>query len=152
MKWAVPMKRQMIYFVILHTLMILIAGMGVWWVINRFFPNLTIDTYWVIPLFFFILGLIFIGQFPKAVVKESRKLVNLYMLMRMLKIFASLLFVLVFWFIDKQNIRNFAILFIIFYLMNLVWETYIYTRMERYIKQQDNLKEMAKKLKESNDQ
>ncbi|HHU27378.1 MAG TPA: hypothetical protein GXZ56_12285 [Bacteroidales bacterium] len=146
------MKRLMIYFVILHTFMILFTGVGMWWVINRFFPNLTIDTYWVIPLFFFVLGLIFIGQFPKAVVKESRKLVNLYMLMRMVKIFASLLFVLVFWFIDKQNIRNFAILFIIFYLMNLVWETYIYTRMERYIKQQDSLKEMAKKLKESNNQ
>ena len=36
--------------------------------------------------------------------------------------------------------------------MNLVWETYIYTRMERYIKQRNKLQEMAKQLKESNDQ
>ena len=74
------------------------------------------------------------------------------MLMRMIKIFASFLFILVYWFIDKQNIRNFAILFIIFYLMNLTWETYIYTRMERYIKQRDNQEKMAKEHKEKNDQ
>ncbi len=145
------MKRLMIYFVILHTSMILIAGGGIGWIINHFFPNLMIDEYWVIPLFFFILGLIFIGQFPKAIDKKPGKLVNLYMLMRMIKIFASFLFILVYWFIDKQSIRNFAILFIIFYLMNLIWETYIYTRMERYIKQRNNQKEMAKKLKESNE-
>ena len=146
------MKGQMIYFVILHTSMILIAGGGMGWVIIRFFPSLMINEFWVIPLFFFILGLIFIGQFPKAILKKPGKLVNLYMLMRMIKIFASFLFILVYWFIDKQNIRNFAILFIIFYLMNLTWETYIYTRMERYIKQRDNQEKMANELKETNDQ
>ena len=74
------------------------------------------------------------------------------MLMRMIKIFVSFLFILVFWFIDKQNIRNFAILFIIFYLMNLTWETYIYTRMERYIKQRGDQEKMVNELKETNDQ
>ncbi len=146
------MKGQMIYFVILHTSMILITGGGMGWVIIRFFPNLMIDDFWVIPLFFFILGLIFIGQFPKAINKKPGKLVNLYMLMRMIKIFVSFLFILVFWFIDKQNIRNFAILFIIFYLMNLTWETYIYTRMERYIKQRGDQEKMVNELKETNDQ
>jgi cell division protein FtsW (lipid II flippase) len=124
--------------------MVLITGGSIWLVTNYFFPNLLVDEYWVIPLFFFILGLVFIGQFPKAISKKRDKLVNLYMLMRMIKIFTSFVFILVYWFIDKQNIRNFAILFIIFYLLNLVWETYIYTRMERYIKQMDNQEKMAK--------
>lgn len=138
------MKRLITCFIILHTSMVLITGGGIWWLTNCFFPNLLIDEYWVIPLFFFILGLVFIGQFPKAIFKKKRdKLVNLYMLMRMIKIFTSFVFILVYWFIDKQNIRNFAILFIIFYLMNLIWETYIYTRMEKYIKQKDNQEKMA---------
>lgn len=131
--------------------MVLITGGGIWWVTNHFFPNLLIDEYWIIPLFFFILGLVFIGQFPKAIYKKRDKLVNLYMLMRMIKIFTSFVFILIYWFIDKQNIRNFAILFIIFYLMNLMWETYIYTRMERYIKQIDNQEKTSNDTNEAND-
>ncbi len=142
------MKKHLIYFVILHTSMILITGIGLWWIINRFFPELLIDEYYIIPLFFFIIGLLFIGQFPKAVTKKPGKLVNLYMLMRMIKIFASFVFVLVFWFINKQDIRNFAILFIIFYLINLIWETYIYTRMERYIKHKSDQEKLSKEQKD----
>ena len=36
--------------------------------------------------------------------------------------------------IHQAGIRSFAIVFIIIYLIDLVWETYIYLRMEKYIK------------------
>jgi len=76
--------------------------------------------------------------------------VNLYMLMRTIKVFISFVFVMVDWFLDKEHIRNFAIIFIIFYLINLIWETYIYLRMELYFKYKgDQLKSSKKKDKES---
>lgn len=139
---------MLIYFVIFHTAMILIVGGGMWGILKFFFPATLIDGYVAIPIFFFLLGLVFISQFRKAPLDKPTKLVNVYMLMRVIKIFASFVFVLIYWFIDKENIRDFAIIFIIFYLCNLIWETYIYTRMERYIKYKNDQKKLSKEQKE----
>ena len=54
--------------------------------------------------------------------------------MRMIKIFVSAVILFIYWIVDKDHIRNFAIIFVIFYVINLIWETYIYLRMEMYIK------------------
>lgn len=104
-----------------------------WFILKQFFPEMLIDSNVIIPVFFYILGIIFILQFRRTP-REAGKVVNVYMLIRTFKIFTSFAIILIYWVLDKANIRNFAILFIIFYLISLIWETYIYLRMEKYIK------------------
>jgi len=56
------------------------------------------------------------------------------MLLRMIKIFISAAIIFIYWIMDKEGIRSFAIIFIVFYVINMIWETYIYMRMEMYFK------------------
>lgn len=139
------MKKLTTYFLIVHTIMLLITGFGFWFILNKFFPETMVDYYFIVPLFFYLMGLIFIFQFRRTPVDEPKKMVNLYMLMRMIKIFMSVILILIYWFLDKPHIRNFAIIFIIFYLVNLIWETYIYIRMELYFKYKDKQQKNSRK-------
>lgn len=143
------MKKLTIYFLILHTVMLLIAGFGLWFLLHELYPELLIDYYFVIPLFFYLMGVIFISRFRHTPINEPKKMVNLYMLMRMIKVFFSFVILLIYWFFDKQHIRNFAIIFIVFYLICLIWETYIYLRMELYFKYKDKQQKNAQKEIES---
>ncbi|MFA7492040.1 MAG: hypothetical protein WCZ43_00765 [Proteiniphilum sp.] len=131
------MKKLTIYFLIVHTAMVLITGFGMWFILDKYFPETMIDYYYIVPLFFYLMGLIFISQFRRTPINNPQKMVNLYMLMRMIKIFLSVMLILIYWFLDKPHIRNFTIIFVIFYLINLIWETYIYMRMELYFKYKD---------------
>jgi len=128
------MKKLTTYFLIVHTVMLLITGFGIWLLLDRFLPEMMVDYYFIIPLFFYLLGIIFICRFKRTPINEPKKVVNLYMLMRMIKIFMSAVIIFIYWLLDKPHIRNFAIIFIVFYLINLIWETYIYLRMELYLK------------------
>jgi hypothetical protein len=114
--------------------MLLITGFGIWIIIKLFFPVMMVRGYFIIPLFFYLLGIIFILRFSKTPLDKPANIVNVYMLMRMIKIFVSFAVILIYWMVHKENIRNFAIIFIFFYIINLIWETYIYLRMEKYIK------------------
>ncbi|MDD4778083.1 MAG: hypothetical protein PHV53_07325 [Fermentimonas sp.] len=122
------------YFLIFHTIMILAAGAGVWLVIKLFFPEIMVKGYFIIPLYFYIMGLIFIFRFRRTPLDKPAQLVNLYMLIRVIKIFTSFAIIFLYWLIHQPGIRNFASIFVIFYLISLIWETYFYLRMEKYIK------------------
>ncbi|MDD4696015.1 MAG: hypothetical protein PHR52_00610 [Fermentimonas sp.] len=135
------MNKLMKYFLIFHTIVILAAGVGMWIVVKLFFPEMMVKGYFVIPLFFYLMGVIFILRFRRTPLENSVHLVNLYMIMRVIKIFTSFGVILLYWFIHQPGIRNFAALFVIFYLISLIWETYIYLRMEKYLK---NMKEQNK--------
>lgn len=114
--------------------MLLLAGFGIWFILKEFFPEILIDSYFVIPVFFYLLGLIFIYVFNHTSLENPQKVVNVYMLLRMIKIFISAAIIFIYWIVDKEGIRSFAIVFVVFYVINMIWETYIYMRMEMYFK------------------
>lgn len=114
--------------------MLLLAGFGIWFILKEFFPEILIDSYFVIPVFFYLLGLIFIYVFNHTSLENPQKVVNVYMLLRMIKIFISAVIIFIYWIVDKEGIRSFAIVFVVFYVINMIWETYIYMRMEMYFK------------------
>lgn len=128
------MKKYIRYFLLLHTIMFIVSGFGVWFILKKFFPEILIDGYFVIPVFFFVIGLIFIYFLSRIPIDQPKKIVNIYMLIRMVKIFAGAAAVTIDWLVDKENIRSFAIIFIIFYLLYLLLETYMYMRFEIYMK------------------
>lgn len=128
------MKKLTTYFIIVHTVMLLIAGFGIWFILKEFFSELLINSYFVIPIFFYVLGLIFIYIFNHTSLENPQKVVNVYMLLRMIKIFISAAIIFIYWLVDKEGLRSFAIIFVVFYVINMIWETYIYMRMEMYFK------------------
>jgi len=128
------MKKLTKYFIIVHTVMQLITGFGLWVLLKEFFPEILIKSYFIIPLFFYLLGLIFIYLFNRTSLDKPQKVVNVYMLLRMIKIFVSAVIIFIYWLVDKPELRHFVIIFVIFYVINLIWETYIYMRMEMYFK------------------
>lgn len=112
----------------------LIVGIAGWFVTHRLLPNMSIIGYVIIPIFFYIMGLIFIWRFKKAPFHNSRYIINLFMLLKMIKLFTSFAIILIYWFIHTASIKNFAIVFIIFYLISTLWETLIYMKMEKDLK------------------
>ncbi|MDD2726639.1 MAG: hypothetical protein PHO17_04975 [Proteiniphilum sp.] len=128
------MKKLIINFLIFHTVVMAVTGVGIWLLLETFFPTLLVKGYYIIPLFFYLLGILFITQFRHSAITHPTKMVNLYMLLKVIKVFVSFITILIYWFIHQAGIRSFAIVFIIFYLIDLVWETYIYLRMEKYIR------------------
>lgn len=125
--------------------MLFVAGFGVWYILKTFFPQTLIDAYFVIPLFFYVTGLAFIFILMKMPKDKPKEMVNAYMLLRVVKVFIGVIILTFYWFLDKEQIRSFAIIFIIFYLIYLVVETYIYTKMEMFLKQEQKKSNPIKK-------
>lgn len=93
---------------------------------------------WLIAIFaFFVLAetLLVSMAYTKSRTATSKQMVNVYMLSKVLKIVLSLVFVLIYFVIERTfQFKNFAIVFIIFYLLFLFIETFFFTRIEKQLK------------------
>ncbi|HBK95650.1 MAG TPA: hypothetical protein DDZ69_11640, partial [Porphyromonadaceae bacterium] len=98
-----------------------------------------------LPLFFYITGLVFIFIMMKMPKDNPKEIVNMYMLLRVIKVFIGVIIITLYWFLDKEQIRSFAIIFIIFYLIYLGIETYIYMKIEMYLKEEQKKNNPVKK-------
>lgn len=132
------MKKLSRYFLLLHTAMLLIAGLGIWFFFHKYFPDILFELYFLIPSFFYLIGIVFVLLFRRTSFHNPKGMVNLYMLMRAIKMFLSAVIVLIYWLMNRSDFRNFVIIFSVFYLINLIWETYIYMRLELYFKYKRN--------------
>ncbi len=141
------MKKLIRHFLIVHTLMLFVAGFGVWYLLKILSPETLINTYFIPPLFFYLTGLALI-LIMKGIPKDKPKeMVNMYMLLRAIKIFIGVLIITFYWLFDREQVRSFAIIFIIFYLIYLGVETYIYMKIELYLKEEQKKNHPVKKKK-----
>jgi Ca2+/Na+ antiporter len=99
----------------------------------------------VLPLFFYVTGLAFIFIMMKMPKDNPKEMVNNYMLLRVVKVFIGVIILTFYWFLDREQIRSFAIIFIIFYLIYLGIETYIYSKIEMFLKKEQKKKNSVKK-------
>ena len=60
--------------------------------------------------------------------------------MRVIKVLSSLAFLLVYWLINKREIKNFAVAFIVFYMIFLIFETWVYLQVEKKMKKNVEIK------------
>jgi Ca2+/Na+ antiporter len=125
--------------------MLFVTGFGVWYILKTFFPETLIDAYFVLPLFFYVTGLAFIFIMMKMPKDNPKEMVNNYMLLRVVKVFIGVIILTFYWFLDREQIRSFAIIFIIFYLIYLGIETYIYSKIEMFLKKEQKKKNSVKK-------
>ena len=122
------------YFLMLHTVLTIIIGLSMWLVLKIFIPEMLVKGYVAIPSFFYLFGLIFIFCFKHFSNNNSSYLVNLYLFMKISKMFTFSVIIFIYWIIHSQGLRTFIIIFIIFYLTSMIWETHFYLRMEKHIK------------------
>jgi tryptophan-rich sensory protein len=113
----------------------LITGALIGALLYYLFPQYYPHWYEGILLFFLILESLMLVYVESASRKAtSRQMLNTYMLTKVIKIFAALIFVGVYAMIVKENIKSFVLIFMIFYLLFLAFEAYLFTRIEKRIK------------------
>ena len=120
--------------IILLTLFVIIIGLGSWKVLTIFFPELAFADYPLIPIYLFVVGVISIEALAKINYDNSMKLLNRLMLIRGFKILTAMLLGLVYWLLDRAEIRSFAIMLASFYLFYLFFEIYIFAQIEKWHK------------------
>ena len=116
------------------TIVFLVSSCGIWWLFKLALPEHYFQWYPVLPGFYYITGLIFVNVITRNLNANPRKLVNLYMIIKLCKTALSVLLVGVYYLVEKVQMRDFIFTFIGFYLLYLGTETYFYYLTEKAIK------------------
>ena len=67
--------------------------------------------------------------------KDNKRLINIYMLAKVIKIISSLAFILIYFIVaGRAELKIFIIVYIVFYLLFLIAETYLFSKIEKQIK------------------
>ena len=92
--------------------------------------------YVAIWVFFMLIESLFINLVANSSKnKQDKKLVNVYLLTKVIKIVCSLILALIYVITQKgENLLTFAIIFIVFYLLFLIAETVLFSMIEKHIK------------------
>lgn len=108
-----------------------IIGMLLYYQFPEFYPN----WYEGILAFFLILESGIVSYVVSASNKVNQKqMLNTYMLIKVIKIFAALMFVGAYAIIVKENLKSFVLVFMIFYLLFLGIESILFFRVEKRLK------------------
>ena len=126
------MKKLRRKFIFLLTLFVVVIGFGSWLILIHFFPQLAFFDYPLVPLFFFIVGIVSIYILTGLKIDRPNKLLNTFMLIRGIKMFLALVLTTIYWLVDRAEIKSFAIMMVVFYLCYLFLETYIYIKLETW--------------------
>lgn len=128
------MKKIKQKLLLLLSLFVIIIGLGSWMVLTQFFPELVFKDYPIIPIYFFVVGAVTIAILTQIKFDNSIKLLNRLMVIRGFKILTTMLIGLVYWLLDRAEIRSFAIMLAAFYLFYLFFEIYIFAQIEKWHK------------------
>lgn len=108
-----------------------LIGMLLYYQFPEFYPN----WYGGILVFFLILETIIVSYVVSASNKVNQKqMLNTYLLIKVIKIFAALLFVGAYAIIVKENLKSFVLVFMIFYLLFLGMESILFLKVEKRLK------------------
>ena len=100
------MNRLTKHLYLFHTILMIVIGVVGWLVVHHIFPQMKFNGYAIIPIFFYLMGVIFIWQFKVAPFHNSARIVNLYMLLKMIKTFASFIVIAIYWLIHTSYIKT----------------------------------------------
>lgn len=128
--------------IIIFTTLMIIIGWGVGFLLNEKLSIYNTSWYPAIPVFFFVVGSILIYSITKQEKTKTnnaqKKLVNKYMLLRVVKLALGLFLLLIHWLLNREEIRTFAIIFVIFYMFYLIFETFAFIKVEKRLKTENN--------------
>lgn len=111
-------------------------GWAGWAILRKLYPDELFSWYPYIPLVFLLLGTVVTVVLTRNYKLESKKLVNLYMILKLIKMFVVMIYVLGYYFIVKENMRIFGSVFAAFYAVYIGLETFIFYSVEKQIKKE----------------
>lgn len=114
----------------------LLVGAIIAIILHSYFPGFSWNWYLGIFIFFMVVETFILNLVEKNSHSEDKKrLVNIYTLTKVIKIVLSLIFVLTYYIIERTyNLKMFIIIYIVFYILFLIAETFLFTRVEKHIK------------------
>ena len=113
----------------------LITGAAIGALLYYQFPDYYPDWYEGILAFFLILEsliLIYVESASRKV--TQRQMLNTYMLTKVIKVFSALIFIGIYYAIVRENIKSFVLVFMIFYLLFLAMESWLFLKIEKRLK------------------
>ena len=116
-------------------IVLIVCGWVGWFILKTYFNDFNFNWYFIIPSFFLVFGFINIQVLGKLRIDNPRKPVNIFMLMRLIKFVLSFLLLGIYYFANgKENFREFAFVFALFYFIYLALETMFYYQTEKSLK------------------
>jgi hypothetical membrane protein len=130
------MKKLSQQLMSLFALVMLVLGWTGWAILKKIYPTETFTWYPYIPVVFLLMGISMILIMAKNYKKEAKKLVNIYMVLKLIKLVMAMVYLLAFYFIVRTDIRVFGIVFAAFYGIYIGLETGIFYLIEKQIKKE----------------
>lgn len=122
--------------VVLFTFLMLVAAWGFWWLQTVLIPTGAIDAYPFIPLVFYFSGIVLVQTLYRLDKTNPRKLVNVYMLLKLLKMVIAGIMALIYLLVLHTPLKPFIIIFAAFYMLYILFETYVFYSFEKQIKKE----------------
>ncbi len=120
---------------LIFTLLIIFIGWSGWFILKSVYPEMNLSWYPYLPVIFLLMGLA-LTIILKTVNKDNpRKLVNIYMMLKLSKLLISMIMILVFYYTMKDSIRMILLVFAIYYGLYLALESYAFFITEKNIRQ-----------------
>lgn len=130
------MKKLSQQLMSLFALVMLALGWTGWGILKKMYPEEIFNWYPYIPCVFFLVGILMIIILAKNYKKEAKKLVNIYMILKLVKLVMAMVYLLAFYFIVRVDIRIFGIVFAAYYGIYIGLETGIFYLIEKQIKKE----------------
>ena len=118
----------------LSALVQIALGWTGWAILKNIYPQTTLSWLPYIPIAFFAMSAILIFALLKMYKKDGKKLVNLYMFAKLFKLVFAMVYVLAFYFAEKQYFTHFIFVFAAFYAVYILLEIFIIYCVEKEIK------------------
>jgi hypothetical protein len=119
------------------TILILLMGWIGWWIIEKFFSNYAFSGYVILPLSYYIAGVMMIEVLYRIDKTKPLRLAQAYLIMHTLKFLTfgglALYFILA---LDVKS-KLFMVVYAIYYLVFIVFETLSYYSVEKQLKKQN---------------
>lgn len=117
------------YLIQTAVLTVLLGGVGAWAYFESF-PHHYFNGYPLIPTFFFLFGWLMIGIVEWGRRKLPGKLLQIYLLLRVLRMLASFILMILYCVIVREEAKSFLLTFIANYLVYLTYDSWFFFTFE----------------------
>ena len=124
-------KRNFIGFLSLYTIISGVLGAVI---LHEALPGHYFGGYPLIPIYFFLFGIFNIYMFDACRRNAPQKMLLLYLAMKIMKMLFSIMLLVVYCVIVREEARAFLLTFIAFYLIYLIYETWFFFKFEVNLK------------------
>lgn len=120
-------KRNYLLFTAFLT--ILVGGLG-GWVYYSAFPHHYFSGYPLIPIFFYVFGIFMVSMTETCRQRMPGRMLQIYMLMRVMRMLASFIVMVVYCVAVREEAKEFLLTFIANYLIYLIYDSWFYFTFE----------------------